>query len=345
MQLYLDSFGAYLAVQNGGFLVRLRGGSEPRFFAVREIGAILMTRGTALSADAALLAADAGIPLLLIDANTHFPLAQLGSGRPGSIATIRKNQLGFSRSAAGFEWVARRLAQKAARQREHLRRTTEEGWVSPETAADLALSDRLLAAQERIFAQWKPAPVPWTAAVQEQTAQTFRGQEGTASRIYFQALGKCLAGKTAFTGRQQRPAYEPFNALLNYLYGMLYTSVQVALLKNGLDPQIGVLHADQYGDAPTLAFDAIEPYRSWADGVALRLFLSGAVQDAMFVPAPENQAGGGLWIGAAGKSIVLDTMLDFLNQPEYYNGKNVRRSVQIDLEARQLALFLKEMDW
>lgn len=83
MQLYLDSFGAYLFVRNGMFAVRTRAGGE-RAFALRSVGAVLLTKGTALSADAALLAAEHDIPVVLIDADTHFPLAQVSSGRAGS---------------------------------------------------------------------------------------------------------------------------------------------------------------------------------------------------------------------------------------------------------------------
>jgi hypothetical protein len=71
-----------------------------------------LTKGTALSTDAALLAMDGDIPVILIDTQTHYPLGQIQSGRPRSIATIRKNQLGFSRSAEGMQWVAEQIAAK-----------------------------------------------------------------------------------------------------------------------------------------------------------------------------------------------------------------------------------------
>ena len=80
MQLYLDSFGAYLSVRNGMFAVRTKSGGE-QLFALRQVGAILLTAGTAMSTDAALLAAAENIPLLLINADTHAPLAQLSSQR------------------------------------------------------------------------------------------------------------------------------------------------------------------------------------------------------------------------------------------------------------------------
>lgn len=328
MQLYLDSFAAYLSVKNGQFRVRLSSG-ETHLFAVRQVSAILLTKGTGLSTDAALLAVENGIPVLLLDARTHYPLAQVSGGSPGNIATVRKNQPAFSRSPGGLAWAAECVAHKIDRQRALLRLLAEKPAAPPGFAGDIRVTDRILEALEQNIR---------SAAA----AATLRGQEGTASRIYFQKLAAYLAAlnpESPFTGRQQRPAYDPFNALLNYLYGMLYTSVHLALLKSGLDPYLGVLHADRYGDAPTLVFDAIEPYRPWADRVAVALMESGEVNDGFFEPDAEAR---GLWLSSAGKSAAIDAMLAFMEESTPYEGRHVKRKVQIDLEAQQLAVRVRE---
>lgn len=338
MQIYLDSFGAYLTVRNGQFRVRLRSGEE-RLFAVREVSAVLLTKGTGLSADAALLAVDADVPVLLIDANTHHPLAQVSSGRPGSIATIRKNQLAFSRSAEGYGWAARTIAQKIEGQRKLLLHLAESPNAPAGFAAEVALHDPTLAALELGLRNWATAPAAWDAAAADAAAGQFRGQEGTASRLYFQKIGAYLNDAAVFDHRQARPAYDPFNAMLNYLYGILYTSVHLALLKSGLDPFVAVLHADRYGGAPTLVFDAIEPYRPWADRVAVGLAEQGGLlADTAFEPDPEQR---GLWLSQAGKGAAIEAMLAFLDAPADYGGRQVKRRVQIDLEAQKLAVFLK----
>ena len=340
MQLYLDSFGAYLSVRSGMFQVRTRAGGT-HSFAVRQVGAVLLTRGTALSTDAALLAAEHDIPVLLIDAQTHFPLAQLSSGRPGSIAAVRREQAAFTRSAAGYAWVARAIAVKIGRQQALLQRLAEEADAAPGLAADVVLAGRVLTNLERKFVRWMPPDRPWDEPERQRTAERFRGQEGTASRLYFQQLGKYLAPRGwTFSARQQRPAYEPFNALLNYLYGMGYTTTHLALLKSGLDPYMGVLHADQWGARPTLAYDAIEPYRPWADEVALGLVRSGALTPGeSFVPDADQR---GLWLSPAGKSAAVEAMLAFLGEQAPYDRRRVRRAAQIELEAQKLATFLKE---
>ncbi|MBV6443379.1 MAG: CRISPR-associated endonuclease Cas1 1 [Saprospiraceae bacterium] len=343
MQLYLDSFGAYLSVRNGQFRVRLSSGEE-RLFAVRQVSAVLLTKGTGLSTDAALLAVENDIPVLLLDAQTHYPLAQVGSGRPGNIATVRKNQAAFSRSSEGFAWVADCIARKIEGQRALLRHLAERPAAPPGFTDDIRVTDRIFAALEQGFRDWHAPAGPLVPGADP--ADVFRGQEGTASRIYFQKIATWLAAQSAipnpqsFEGRRKRPAYDPFNALLNYLYGMLYTSVHLSLLKSGLDPYLGVLHADRYGGSPTLVFDAIEPYRPWADRVAVQLVESGQVNADFFEPDAEER---GLWLSSAGKSAVIDAMLAFMENSTPYDRRQVKRKVQIDLDAQKLAVRVKEM--
>ncbi len=333
MHLYLDSFGAFLSVRNGAFRVRMRSGEE-RSFAVRLVTAILLTKGTAMSTDAALLAAAHDVPVLLIDANTHFPLAQVSSGRPGSTAAIRRGQLVFSRQAEGMAWINGVLRLKMGRQMEHLRALP--GQFPSLTASDVDNSLRVMNNLQQRMERWA-APAPWDEATYSAAAETFRGQEGTASRVYFATLGEVFATLTGqdFPGRIQQPAYDPANALLNYLYGILYTQVHLALLKSGIDPYIGVLHADRYGGAPVLVFDCIEPYRPWADAVAVQIL--GDIcrdVDVHFGPNPDET---GLWLTSAGKSIAIDAALAMLASTDVRDGRQVRRSVQIDADARALA--------
>lgn len=333
MQLYLDSFGAYLFVRNGMFAVRTRSAGE-RLFAVRQVGAILMTAGVSMSTDAALLAAENDIPLLLIDADTHSPLAMLGSGKAVSIAAIRRNQAIFSRSEKGLNWAAELIAQKTERQIAVLQTLAES--ASPEYHDALP---PVIKGMERQIQSIRRAAAEgdFIFAI---AAERLRGKEGTASRLYFRQLSRYLSPRLDFHGRQGRPAYDPFNALLNYLYGMLYTSVHLAALKTGLDPYMAVLHADRYGGAPTLSFDLIEPFRPWADAVALQLTRGWTTQtgEQWFRSDPDER---GLWLSKDGKGAVIDGMLQFLKTTDPVQGRQVKRSVQIDMEAQKLAAFLK----
>ncbi len=348
MQLYLDSFASFLSVKNGQFRIRLKSG-EAHLFAAREVNAILLTKGTGVSTDATLLAIEHDIPVLLIDAQTHFPLGQISSGRPGNIATVRKNQPDFCRSAAGMQWVAQTLASKVENQRALLRLLAENPNVPPDFPGDVRFADKVMADLEKRL-RGRSEGLTSSPSLKS-LAETFRGQEGSASRVYFQQLVKYLAHlppeslfkspDATFEGRQKRPAYDPFNAILNYLYGMLYTSCHLALLKSGLDPYLGVLHADRHGDHPTLVFDFIEPYRPLADRVALQLAESGTLDEDSFEPDADAR---GLWLSRTGKSAVIDAMLKFMEISSEHLGRQIKYRVQIDLDAQQLALKIKMMN-
>jgi CRISP-associated protein Cas1 len=78
--------------------------------------------------------------------------------------------------------------------------------------------------------------------------------------------------RSGFRG-DNRHATHPVNAILNYVYKILESDVQVALLEAGLDPSIGYLHTSRSGRA-ALVYDLMEPLRPVADKLALRFVLT-----------------------------------------------------------------------
>ncbi len=68
-----------------------------------------------------------------------------------------------------------------------------------------------------------------------------------------------------------RLAGNPANAVLNYLYALLEGEAAIAARVVGLDPGLGLLHADQL-NRDSLAADLMEPVRPLVDRYALRLF-------------------------------------------------------------------------
>jgi CRISPR-associated endonuclease Cas1 len=106
------------------------------------------------------------------------------------------------------------------------------------------------------------------------------GIEARVSAIYWQSL----AGRTLQFGRRQsvpdhwklfgarhstlsdtpRHAVTPGNASLNYLYSVAIGEITIALHALGLDPALGIMHADK-DDRMSLAYDLIEPMRPIID--------------------------------------------------------------------------------
>jgi CRISPR-associated endonuclease Cas1 len=67
-----------------------------------------------------------------------------------------------------------------------------------------------------------------------------------------------------------RRAINPANAILNYLYAILEAEARIATLRMGLDPGLGVLHADQRA-RDSLPCDLMEAVRPRVDAFVLQL--------------------------------------------------------------------------
>lgn len=85
-----------------------------------------------------------------------------------------------------------------------------------------------------------------------------------------------------------RRATHPVNALLNYAYGVLEGQVRRAIVINGLDPAIGILHAIQSGRA-SLVYDLMEPLRPLVDRQVLRFVAENNFNPKDFILSEDGQ--------------------------------------------------------
>jgi CRISPR associated protein, Cas1 family len=83
---------------------------------------------------------------------------------------------------------------------------------------------------------------------------------GAAARAYFGALGQIMPDGMTFAGRSRRPPEDIINAALSYGYAIILGETVSALCAAGLDPAIGLLHADD-DNRPSLALDLMEEFR------------------------------------------------------------------------------------
>ncbi|MCB0644603.1 MAG: CRISPR-associated endonuclease Cas1 [Phaeodactylibacter sp.] len=132
-------------------------------------------------------------------------------------------------------------------------------------------------------------------------------QEAYFARLYWGEVSTLLPTAFRFAKRSRRPAQDPFNAVLNYTYGILYALVQGALQRVGLDPYIGCWHKEKDGQA-ALTFDLIEVFRPWATRIVLQLFREKDFSLSHFDTLKE----GGCWINDSGKEILIHRFFDFL---------------------------------
>jgi CRISP-associated protein Cas1 len=115
----------------------------------------------------------------------------------------------------------------------------------------------------------------------DDVSEYLMGIEGNAAKCYWQAIAECMPVDFRFENRNRHPAEDAFNAAINYLYGILYTIVETAIFSVGLDPYLGIMHADQY-NKPTLSYDLIEPFRPWVDRVVIEGILQDEVKQSFF---------------------------------------------------------------
>lgn len=163
-------------------------------------------------------------------------------------------------------------------------------------------------------------------------ADTLRGLEGTAGRIYFDMLSRLLTAEHQFKGRSFRPAADPFNAFLNYAYGMLYGKIEKSLMIAGLDPYVGFMHRDDYNQT-SFVYDFIEPYRIHADRVVYRLF-SGKLVNKSHTDLITN----GYSLNKEGKQLLVQRFNDYFDQDKIrHNNRNLTRSHAMQLDAHQFA--------
>lgn len=95
------------------------------------------------------------------------------------------------------------------------------------------------------------------------TVDEIRGIEGTAARAYWEVFPLMLRHNRDFfwlSERTRRPARDPINALLNFVYTVLANDCASACQSVGLDPQVGFLHALRPGRS-SLALDLMEEMR------------------------------------------------------------------------------------
>lgn len=108
----------------------------------------------------------------------------------------------------------------------------------------------------------------------ESGVDALRGIEGDSAHCYFGVFDELITaqkGDFFFKERNRRPPLDRVNALLSFVYTLLYHDVRAALEAVGLDPAVGFLHSDRPGRLG-LALDLMEELRPFfADRLVLSL--------------------------------------------------------------------------
>ncbi|CAN5289858.1 CRISPR-associated endonuclease Cas1 [soil metagenome] len=323
MQLYINTYGTYVHVKDEMFEIRLKVKEEvtKKHFAASKVKSIIMTTGSALSTDAVKLAILNNIDIVFTEQDGK-PLGRVWHSKLGSTTRIRKRQLEASLNITGVQWTKNWLLAKMENQRNFIQdlkkhRESQASYLNDKINRIEALAISVSSLQ---------------AACVSEIADTLRGLEGTAGRLYFETLSEVLIKEHQFEGRSSRPAKDPFNAFLNYAYGILYSKIEKSLIIAGVDPYLGFLHRDDYNQL-SFVYDFIEPYRIYPETVVFRLF-SGKKVNKMHT----DQITNGFTLNSEGKSLLVTAYNKFMEEDTIrYKGKNQTRSNAIQWDAHGFA--------
>ncbi len=317
MELIFTTPGTYLNVKDG--LIAISSDNQKSTISPAKVERIILTTDAVITTAVLHLAAENNIDLIILDRNGE-PVGRFWHSRFGSITTIRRRQLELTTNDTGFDYARQWVINKLKNQEEFVKELAKN---RPN------LHDQVFEKSHTIEANIEKLGSLHGSL--EEKRNSIIGLEGSASKVYFEILSLCMPETYRFKGRSRQPAQDPFNAFLNYNYGILYSLVEKACIIAGLDPYIGFVHTDRYSK-PALVFDIIENFRTYADQVVFNLFSRKMVGDHM-VDSTEQ----GCSLNKEGKRLLFDEWKKFLEKIIRFGNKNMTRENTIQAFCHQFA--------
>jgi CRISPR-associated endonuclease Cas1 len=262
----VQGFGVRMSVELGHLVVRdgWGGVSRERRYSradrhLRRV--VILGHGGSISLAALQWLADVGVGFLHLDSDGRVLAASGGLGLDDP--RLRRAQA----RSWGTPWgtaIARELLERKLRGQSRIARQLGHPDAAQRIddlvpALGAARSSRELLIPEAAgagiyWSTWTGVAIRWTKADVGKVPAHWRTTSGRASPI----------------SGHQRSAADPIQSLLNYCYRLGEIEARLACLAVGLDPGLGVLHADQRA-RDSLALDVIEPVRGEIDAYILSL--------------------------------------------------------------------------
>lgn len=294
MIIDITTHGASLHRKRERFIVKVPDQKDEEV-AAEMVDAILITSNAMVSTAAMRLCIERHIQLV-ISSWSGRPLARIWASSPGRQTQIRRQQYLNTDTEFAFDTTRKLLLEKLSKQKRFLSELKQNRDPS-EITDNLANAVSFFNQTIRTVRDF-----PYGTGF----AQSFLGFEGSCATRYFEMISATLPVKWRFERRTQNPGLDPFNAALNYLYGMAYSSIEKIVILSGLDPTAGFYHKDSYSK-PTLVFDLIEPCRPTMDKALVYLFSRRMVRDGWFSNDANNDISPGIEITKYGRYELIKT--------------------------------------
>lgn len=280
--LYVLDPSHQLATRNRSFSVLRDDGSELIAIPHQRVGRIEVGPGTPFNRQPLDLALEANIEFAIID----------GLGQTKGLLAAN----GFKRAALQFAQakgildpefrlaIAKRLVEARIRnQRTQLMRLNRG---QGEVAIEAPLENMKRALRK----------------IDSQTAvEALRGVEGSATALYWPALGLLIQHERPDVFQRSRPARDPTNSTINYLTAILERDVRAGIQSAGLHTGFAFLH-EARDRHEGLIYDMMEPFRApLTEGLAVYLFNARRLRAEMFAESSE----GAIEISAEGRRAII----------------------------------------
>jgi CRISPR-associated protein Cas1 len=321
MKLILNNNGLYLCKRGECF--QIQSDNEKKEIAAVKVDQIMITTHAALTTDAIELALENNIDIIFLK-GTGQPMGRVWHSKLGSISTIRRKQLFLQENPFGLFLVKEWLVEKMENQIRVLNKLSVNRRDEERRAMIKESVQKIEKQKENVMSIKRDEVI-------NNVRNSLLGYEGTAGRVYFEILGKLITKKYAFESRSRNPAMDPFNCMLNYAYGILYSSVEKACIIAGLDPYIGIMHTDNY-NKKALVYDMVEMYRGYMDEIVFRLFSSKKVEDDFF-----DRIEDGYYLNKQGKQLLIGEYNKELEVKMSYRGRRIEFANIIQYDCHQIA--------
>ena len=323
MDVYINTDGAKITKEGETFYIQTKDSS--RNLSPQKIKTMAICARSSITTDAIELAVKNNVDIVLLD-SYGMPYGRFWHSKFGSTSKIRRRQLVIFSSGQGFDMARGWMIEKIDSQIEHLKKLSYKR---------KPLSDYF----ERKITDMNY----YRAKISGETYQDnldnvskIMGYEGNAAKVYYGVISYVIPEEFKFEGRNTRPAKDPYNAFLNYSFGILYGKVEKACVIAGLDPYIGVFHSDNYGKK-SLVFDIIERYRYFCWETVFNIFSRKIVNNSHYSSELNS-----ILLTKEGKKLIATSLAEKLHKKVNYNGRYIENIAVIQYECHQIANALLE---
>lgn len=250
MELYIQEYGSKLKKSRDSFVV-VKDEVE-KLIAPCQLDAIVIESGVSITTDAIELAVQNEIPIVLTD-ELGTVLGKFWEAKYPSTPKIRRNQLKYFDTPFATEMAKKWVIKKIEHQKLHSQRLERSMGFGTHGI------EKSFEKEMKKIALCKGTP--------EETRVYIMACEARASEAYYNLLKFNLPGIAGFKKREHQEAKDPYNAMLNYIFGCLYKKIDHYMTLAGLEPYIGIFHTDGYNKA-SLIYDFAEQFRNIAYEIA-----------------------------------------------------------------------------